>query len=292
MHGIPSQEELSGILFNEDACKEWLVQQGIIRNIRLCADCGATMVLNIKRESYRHFCRGRRREMSMWKNTLFSRSKLRPSQILNLLYSWLIGETHTMMVRRGKHSKKTITQLIADVNEMVTSMIEDEECRIGGEGVVVEIDESKLSERKFNRGRMVNGVWVIGGVERTAQRKVFLVPVEHRDTEAISRVIEAHVLSGSIIYTDCWHGYSYLDETENYIHRTVNHSQHFKDPGTGVHTNTIEGTWAAIKAVISKRYGCEDGISNHLGVFIWRRQNMKNLWNALILALSDYHWLE
>lgn len=27
----------------------------------------------------------------------------------------------------------------------------------------------------------------------------------------------------------------------------VNHDKHFVDPETGVHTNTIEGTWFAVK---------------------------------------------
>ena len=211
---------------------------------------------------------------------------------MNLLYSWLIGETHVMMMRRGKHSKKTVTQLISDVNEMVTNMLDDEDCKVGGEGIVVEIDESKLSKRKFHRGHRVEGVWVIGGVERTAERKVFLVQVERRDTDTISEVITNHVLPGSIIHTDCWRGYSFLETTNDYTHMTVNHSQHFKDPETGVHTNTIEGTWAAIKAKIAKRYRCESGIQNHLGVFIWRRQNCENLWKAIITALTDYHWVE
>ncbi|KAG8227915.1 hypothetical protein J437_LFUL011843 [Ladona fulva] len=37
---------------------------------------------------------------------------------------------------------------------------------LGGEGKVVEIDESKFGKRKFNRGRLVEGKWVFGGIER------------------------------------------------------------------------------------------------------------------------------
>ena len=34
--------------------------------------------------------------------------------------------------------------------------------KIGGIGKVVQIDETKIGKRKYNRGRMVEGHWVIG----------------------------------------------------------------------------------------------------------------------------------
>ena len=46
---------------------------------------------------------------------------------------------------------------------------------LGGEGKVVEVDESKFGKRKYNtnRGRMVDGCWVFGGVERDSDKSFF-----------------------------------------------------------------------------------------------------------------------
>jgi transposase-like protein len=168
-----------------------------------------------------------------------------------------------------------------------------EDLKIGGPGIIVEIDECKLSKRKCERGHRVEGAWVLGGVERTPERRIFAIQVENRSAETLQRIIEQFVLEGSIIYTDCWRGYSFLDDSSSqYEHSTVNHSLCFKDPVTGIHTNSIEGTWAALKSKISKRYRCKDGLSDHLLAFIWRRQNQGSIWKGLLEALKDYEFVE
>jgi hypothetical protein len=53
--------------------------------------------------------------------------------------------------------------------------------RIGGAGVIVEIDETKLGKRKYHRGHRVEGVWVLVGIERTKEKRMFAVEVERRD---------------------------------------------------------------------------------------------------------------
>jgi hypothetical protein len=35
---------------------------------------------------------------------------------------------------------------------------------MGGSGMIVQVDESKFSKRKYNVGRFVKSVWVIGGL--------------------------------------------------------------------------------------------------------------------------------
>ena len=59
--------------------------------------------------------------------------------------------------------------------------MEDSES-IGGEGKVVQIDESKFGKRKYHRGHHVEGQWVFGGIENDS-RKCFLIAVEKRDSK-------------------------------------------------------------------------------------------------------------
>ena len=52
--------------------------------------------------------------------------------------------------------------------------------KIGGPATIVEIDESKFGKRKFNKGRKVDGVWVLGMVERTTERRIILTTIAQR----------------------------------------------------------------------------------------------------------------
>ena len=49
----------------------------------------------------------------------------------------------------------------------------DSSQQIGGEGIEVEIDESKFGKHKYYRGHKVDGQWVFGGREKYNNSKIF-----------------------------------------------------------------------------------------------------------------------
>ena len=111
---------------------------------------------------------------------------------------------------------------------------------IGGPGIIVDIDESKFGKRKYHRGHRVDGVSVLGMVERTPQRKIILIKVSNRKAETLLPLIKRYIHPESIIYSDGWKGYCQLND-HFFKYETVNHSVTFKDTFTSIHTNTIEG---------------------------------------------------
>ena len=89
-------------------------------------------------------------------------------------------------------------------------------------------------------------------VERTPGRRLILVTVDNRSKKTLNSQIVAHVDKNSIIYTDCWKGYTGVKDIAS-EHKTVNHSKGFVNPVDGTHTNTIEGCWYAVKAQVPPR---------------------------------------
>jgi transposase-like protein len=143
--------------------------------------------------------------------------------------------------------------------------------KIGGPGQVVEIDESKFFHRKYHRGLYREGTWVFGGVERGSGR-CFLVPVAHRDAATLLPIIIDHVHPGTTVLSDEWRAYSTLPQ-HGYRHGTVNHSLHFRDPNTGIHTNTVEGMWSQAKRKFRRMNGTSAALfETYLQEFMWRRQ--------------------
>jgi transposase-like protein len=209
-------------------------------------------------------------------------------------YCWLCGNKYTSIVRMTGHSSNTITSYMNFFRELVISTLEDDNHVIGGPGIIVEIDESKFGKRKYYRGRMIEGVWVVGGIERTNEKKCFVKVVQDRSAETLHDIISRHVAPGSIVYTDLWRGYIGIEEIEemNMTHRTVNHSENFVDPNTGAHTNTIEGFWNGLKLQIPSRNRTKNTITNYLLECIWRKKNKDDLWTGFLNALKTTGYFE
>ncbi|GFX24742.1 DDE_Tnp_IS1595 domain-containing protein [Trichonephila clavipes] len=113
------------------------------------------------------------------------------------------------------------------------------------EGKTVENDANLFGKIKYGKGKRVKGNWVFGGVQRDPKKCIFHVVANRTKVELLS-VIREWILPGTTIISDCWRAYKCLSE-EGYRHLTVNHSLTFKNPESGAHTNSIEGTWLAIK---------------------------------------------
>ena len=283
---VPPIDELAEIFGDANACFDLLVCVGVLSRERACL-CGLSLSFIESRGGFRCSSRHCRKSFSVFAGTFFSRAVLPINKIMRMAYFWLCRCSTSSVVAITGHSTDTVCAYFKYFRELVADALDEVDICIGGDGVVVELDESKFGKRKQHRGHSVEGVWVLGGVERTPERRVFLAAVPDRSMATLEGIISKHVYPGSIVYTDLWKAYSQLENHFNYEHRSVNHTLHFVDPITGVHTNTIEGTWAGIKLGIPRRNRVDAEMDEHLFEFIWRRTNSNNLWAGFLHALKD-----
>lgn len=129
---------------------------------------------------------------------------------------------------------------------------------VGGQGVVVEIDETLVVRRKQDTGRVLKQVWLFGGIERVSKKR-FIVPLTDDDSAPLRRnketlvpLIKKYIRPGTTIYSDSWRAYNSLN-VEGYRHWCVNHSINFVDPtDKQIHTQNIERLWRDVKEYIRR----------------------------------------
>jgi transposase-like protein len=240
-YNIPSVDDIHDVLFDENACIQYLFEAQILHTSCHCSRCKEPMKLSNERKTWRCSTSRSGGESSIFKDSFFSKSHLSCNKIMQIGYFWLNRNSTASLVAMSGCSSRTVCSFTGYFRQLAADSLDAEDCTIGGPGIIIEVDESKMGKRKYHRGHRVDGVWLVGGIERTEEKKVFIARVEDRSAETLLALLSRHVLPGSIIYSDMWRGYSRIEECLGLEHHTVNHSVEFIT-SEGVHTNTIEAT--------------------------------------------------
>ncbi|KAJ4425501.1 hypothetical protein ANN_27695 [Periplaneta americana] len=191
--------------------------------------------------------------------------KLSIDQILQFCAFWCLlpNPRHVTLSEEVEVSRHTVVDWSNFCREVRLDWVYEHRQAIGGPGTIVEIDESKFGRRKYNRGRLIEGQWVFGGVERGNPTNFFMEPVQNRDAETLVNLIQEWILPGTTIVSDCWKAYITL-QNQGFLHLRVNHSVEFVDTADSgeihienlrrlagehitIHTQNIERKWSTVK---------------------------------------------
>lgn len=108
---------------------------------------------------------------------ILEKSHLDVADILYFLAAWCIFSypRQRKIQNEIRCSTRTVVDWSSFVREVCVNWTVSNSCRLGGPGVVFEIDEAKFGKRKYNRGRRIEGQWVFGGFDRTT-KEIFWYP--------------------------------------------------------------------------------------------------------------------
>ena len=211
-----------------------------------------------------------RTEASIRRGSWFAQSNITLEEILKFTYWWSQDLEQSQITRELRLARGTDVDWDSFCREVCEITMFDSSQKIGGEGTIVQIDESKFGKRKYHRGHHVEGQWVFGGIEQES-RKCFMVAVDKRDEATLLPLIESWIEPGTVILSDCWKAYCNL-EKHGYTHRTVNHSQEFVNE-EGDSTNKTEGHWRQAKVKLPPFGVRKHFFSSYLAEFMWRYKN-------------------
>lgn len=243
-----------------DSLLVFMERHGVVCTKRKCPKCSAVLTLTEKDNIQVFRCRRVIRtkkgkqicnvQLSLFEGTFFSNVKIPMSAVCEVVFHYLTRPPPRMIhiMRETNLSSRTIIDYFSFIREVFVYWATINSQKIGGPGKVVEIDEAKIGKRKNNRGRPLEGQWVFGGIER-GSKNCFLIAVENRSSDVLTKIIEEKIEHGTTIISDCWRAYDSLND-EHYHHLTVNHSMNFVDPVTRAHTQNIERLWVEVRKLV------------------------------------------
>ena len=212
----------------------------LVQNMpKTCKVCGSSAEVRFNKGIYlRCTLRMCRKEVAIFKNTILHRSRLYPVTVPKILKYWVYKTSSGCIAVYVGLNKNTVSSYLKRMRTLIEGRYLDSLPVIGEPGIIVEVDESKFGKRKYNRGHGVDGVWVLGMVERTPQRRIITLIVPDRKAHTLVSILKKYVHPDSCIYSDCWKGYFNLKD-HFAQHATVNHSVSFKYFVTGIHTAVL-----------------------------------------------------
>jgi transposase-like protein len=207
--------------------------------------------------------------------SFFSNSNLQLQKWIHALYLWCIEEQACKASQQLNLSPTTVVQIYKKIRSICKKYFKGNPIRFGGTGITCQIDESCFSHKpKHHRGRAnPRPLWVFGIVDTSTSPSIgFMKIVDNRAETALLPIIKEIVRPGTRIYSDQWAAYRNLN-MHGYIHQTVNHSLHFVNPISGVHTQNIESYWNKHKSRIKAMRGMlRSSLDDYLMEFMWRER--------------------
>ena len=97
--------------------------------------------------------------------------KLNLEYVVEMAYLWAQSFSVDEIMHELKLSKKTVVEWTHFFRESCFMTVMDSSEQIGGNGIEVEIDESKFGKHKYYTGYRVEGQWVFGGGEKYNKKK-------------------------------------------------------------------------------------------------------------------------
>ena len=219
-------------------------------NTPSCPYCESGNTNPLKKE-LRHHCNGCRKSFSVTVGTIFHDTRI-PLQKWFLAISLILnakkGIASRQLARDLQVNKDTawriamrISGAMADSGELLSGIIEMDECYIGGR-------PRKSNRRnggpKNPRGRGTKKTPVVGMVQRNGKTRAKHVKKAELRATPINQLIRENIdVQSSVLVTDEYRGYLKADRLLK--HYTINHSVCYADGE--IHTNGIESFWALLK---------------------------------------------
>jgi transposase-like protein len=279
----------------------WCARHRLLANSRVCL-CGTQCTLvnyGGHIDGKRWCCPSCKSTIFLRRGSFFERSHLPLNKLLMIIYFWSHRASLTFISEQLEISYRVCVDWYNFIRDICVRWNGDHKVAIGGldddiTGRIVEIDETVIAKRKYNRGRLVKERWLFGGIDRESGM-VFMVIVPNRRSETLLAILEKQVAFGSHIISDGFASYNGIQNIGGGIfsHSVIVHEENYVAQGEPlVHTQNIECLWSKLKSNFKRMRGCgECLLESHLEEFMWRNNFVKeaDILSTICFCIAFYY---
>lgn len=210
-------------------------------------------------------------EKSIRYGSFFNGSKLAMPSIMIITYLWILQLPAFYIAMEAKVNVNTVTEWSQFCRDVCLDVCVSDSEVIGGEEVVVEMDESKFTRRRYCNTQEVKGNWIYCGVEKVSKKSFFKI-VEKPSKNELLAVLKEFILPGTIIVSNCWGRYNCLLD-DRFVRLIRTHSYEFKEAITGSRNSSTQTVCADVKRSLSVKKMFDNNFPSYLAEYVWRKKN-------------------
>ncbi|KAG0437998.1 hypothetical protein DMUE_3364 [Dictyocoela muelleri] len=255
------------IFHDQDSAINFLKEIQAIKEIIKCSRCEHEVRLKkimrkgVEQYIYRCTTKGCGSEKNILSSSIFRYTKLDlPALLFSVFLA--INNTHNHLYNQlFSIGEKTYISIKNKLTEIYSILIENNE-KIGGKGIYVEIDEFVISRQGNIRSpssaddNLSCTIWLVGAIERDNIRRFKMKIVPDRTILTLTEFIRKHIKPGTIVVTDGHRSYPCAVRNNGMKHIIVPHVEGFVN-SDGESTKKIENLWSHLKAEIRKENGVQ-----------------------------------
>jgi len=197
-------------------------------------------------------CPGCHRKRQLQTGTFLEGSRLQVDKFIELLFLWAHEAPIKMVLSMTGVSSGTAVQWYQYFQDICSWKLVNSPTTLSGPGKIVQIDESVMVKAKYHRGHQLHAKqhWVFGTYDPST-KEGHIELVEQRDAATLLPIIQRIVAPGTTIWSDERAAYGQLSSL-GFVHETVNHLRHFKDPDTACARIALRPTGTPSNGVSSR----------------------------------------
>jgi transposase-like protein len=267
-------QDFVAIVQDKSSTIEYLRCNGLLASKATCQECDQQMSIQTLRRSIddqTFRCSQCKKTRSIRVGSIFEGSHLSLSDLFAIIYLMSAGITQTSIAEMLNIALTTVIEWELKLRDVYSRKLRTTDLRLGGQDVVVQIDESVLAKAKPTRNRHARPVktqWMFGLYD--CSRRVGIVrAVPNRTSGTLLPIISEQCMPGTIIRSDGWAAYANI-ESIGFRHEVVVHEDNFVDPVTGCNTNAVEAYWKRAKAKLKRMSGTyRHMLDSYIDEFMW-----------------------